>query len=544
MLVTLVLAFMLMTAGVVFAVGSTPQAITFAALGNKTYGDAAFTVSASADSGLPVSLVASGGYCVGSGTVSATITITGVGTCTVTASQAGDATYAAATPVGQTFSISKANQTITFAALANKAYADPPFTVSATASSGLAVAFSVAGNCTSGGNNGATITITGLGICAVTASQVGNANYNAASVVVQPFTVNKATLIVTAANQSKVYGEATPTLTFTYSGFKGYESASVLTTAPTCTTDAGQYANAGIYLITCSGGVDDNYAFGYVPGFLTIAKATLTVIAANHSKAYGAVNPVLTFTYYGFKGTDNAATLSRAPSCRTTATQSSPVGSYPVTCSGGMDDNYAFSFVSGSLTVTPVLPSAPLAPAGSPDNRAVRVSWLAPSSHGGGITDYVVQYRRKGYATWVVFPDGVSPDRHAQVTGLSNRVLYQFRVAACNGAGTGPWSAVMEMRAGVPTSPQAVVPTPTSRQVQLSWQSPTSDGGAAISDYMVQYRRKGTATWIAFADGVSAALHAHVTGLANGVVYQFRVVAVNARGTGMWSTVVEAQPRA
>src|SRR5207245_250677 len=94
------------------------QTITFGALPNKTYGDPDFTVSASASSGLTVSFAAAGN-CTISGV---TIHITGPGSCTVTCSQLGDASYNAAPNVSQGFSIAKGNQTIAFAALANKTY--------------------------------------------------------------------------------------------------------------------------------------------------------------------------------------------------------------------------------------------------------------------------------------------------------------------------------------------------------------------------------------------------------------------------------------
>jgi hypothetical protein len=83
------------------------QTIDFEKLGNKTYGDATFTVSATATSGLPVSFAASGECSVASGTV----TITGAGSCTITASQAGDGQYNAAANVEQSFSIARAQST-------------------------------------------------------------------------------------------------------------------------------------------------------------------------------------------------------------------------------------------------------------------------------------------------------------------------------------------------------------------------------------------------------------------------------------------------
>src|SRR2546428_8775748 len=65
------------------------QTITFGALANKTWGDADFGVSATASSGLTVSLSALGN-CMISGS---TVHITSAGSCTITASQAGDSNY-------------------------------------------------------------------------------------------------------------------------------------------------------------------------------------------------------------------------------------------------------------------------------------------------------------------------------------------------------------------------------------------------------------------------------------------------------------------
>jgi hypothetical protein len=47
------------------------------------------------------------------------------------------------------------------------------------------------------------------------------------------------------------------------------------------------------------------------------------------------------------------AVVTTQPTCTTTATASSPVGSYPTTCSGGVAPNYTFDYVAGALTVTP-----------------------------------------------------------------------------------------------------------------------------------------------------------------------------------------------
>lgn len=73
-----------------------------------------------------------------------------------------------------------ANQTITFTPIPNKRTSNPPFAVSATASSGLAVTFSsqTPGVCTVAGNM---VTIVAAGNCTIRASQAGNGSFNPAT---------------------------------------------------------------------------------------------------------------------------------------------------------------------------------------------------------------------------------------------------------------------------------------------------------------------------------------------------------------------------
>jgi hypothetical protein len=161
-----------------FDISKTGQTITFGALSSKQYGDPPFTVSATSSSGLSITFSASGNCTL----VSRTVTITAAGSCTVTANQVGDPTFGAAPPQPQSFPILKANQTINFGALPTKRFGDPPFTISATASSSLPVTFSVSGACTLAGT---TVTLTGASGCSIKASQAGNGNYNPAPDVLQ-----------------------------------------------------------------------------------------------------------------------------------------------------------------------------------------------------------------------------------------------------------------------------------------------------------------------------------------------------------------------
>jgi gliding motility-associated-like protein len=186
----------------------------------------------------------------------------------------------------------------------------------------------------------------------ITAGGAVSANY---TITYQPgtLTVTPAALTITANNQTKVYGAALPTLTVSYSGFVGTDDASSLTTAPIISTAAVTTSPVNTYPITASGAVSANYTFTYQPGTLTVSPAALTITANDANKVYGAPVPVLSVSYSGFVGTDDASSLTTAPIISTTAVVNSPVNTYPITASGAVSSNYTFVYQPGTLTVSP-----------------------------------------------------------------------------------------------------------------------------------------------------------------------------------------------
>jgi hypothetical protein len=160
------------------------QEITFDFLDDGTYGDPDFDVGAFASSNLDVTFTASGNCTV----AGVTLHITGAGSCTLTASQPGDSNFNAAPSRLEAFAIAKADQEITFDPLEDKALGDPDFTVAATADSDLPVSFRATGTCTV---RGVRVHLTARGRCTLTASQPGNANYNAAANVSRGFAITR-----------------------------------------------------------------------------------------------------------------------------------------------------------------------------------------------------------------------------------------------------------------------------------------------------------------------------------------------------------------
>jgi hypothetical protein len=91
-------------------------------------------------------------------------------------------------------------------------------------------------------------------------------NYVAGSASVTP-----APLTITASSpSSQTVDTAIPAITPSYSGFVNGDTASSLTTAPTCSTAATTASPAGTYATNCSGAADPNYTITYVPGTLVL----------------------------------------------------------------------------------------------------------------------------------------------------------------------------------------------------------------------------------------------------------------------------------
>jgi hypothetical protein len=112
--------------------------------------------------------------------------------------------------------------------------------------------------------------------------------------------------------------------------------------------------SAGTHAVSVAYTSSNGYAAANAgPTNLNVAQAPLTVTANNTSMPLGGPLPTFTASYSGFENGDTMSSLSGSPSFSTTATNSSPAGTYPITVTQGTlsDSNYALSFVSGTLSV-------------------------------------------------------------------------------------------------------------------------------------------------------------------------------------------------
>ncbi len=183
---------------------STPPAGARVGAGN-------YTVQASASSGLPVAFSpGSAAVCTVSGSTVAFVT---AGTCVVDASQGGNSTYAPAAPASQSFTVAAAyqSQTITFTSTppAGARVGAGNYTVQASASSGLPVAFS-SGSASVCTVSGSTVVFGAAGTCVVDASQGGNSTYAPAAPASQSFTVAAAAALAAAPRSSANSAPSSP----------------------------------------------------------------------------------------------------------------------------------------------------------------------------------------------------------------------------------------------------------------------------------------------------------------------------------------------
>ncbi|NHI03707.1 hypothetical protein DYY67_0777 [Candidatus Nitrosotalea sp. TS] len=188
-------------------------------------------------------------------------------------------------------------------------------------------------------------------------------------------------------------------------------------------------------------------------------------------------------------------------------------------------------------TVAGDVPAQTTAPAASAlAGDKISLSWNAPISNGYSITGYEIDSSTDGGTTWSpVVANTASSATSYTVSGLTSGTLYQFRIEAINQLGTGSAgvSSLAVTAGDVPA--QTTAPTIMGQpggSVFLSWIAPISNGYSIIQ-YEIDYSTDGTTWSPVVANTASSATSYTVSGLTSGTLYQFRIEATNALGTGL-----------
>ncbi|MDR0417189.1 MAG: fibronectin type III domain-containing protein, partial [Propionibacteriaceae bacterium] len=192
-------------------------------------------------------------------------------------------------------------------------------------------------------------------------------------------------------------------------------------------------------------------------------------------------------------------------------------------------------------------PGAPTGLTAGAGDTVVGLRWTTPADDGGSaVTKYAVAWRPAGTAFWQTqVTAGAEP--WAVVGGLANGASYEFKVAAFNAIGVGPWSASQSATptAGAgkaPGAPADLTATPGNTEVGLKWTAPDGNG-SPVTSYVMAYKPSASSAWT-LVDAPADLTMATVRDLVNGTSYDFKVAAVNAVAVGPWSAVKSATPSA
>ena len=228
---------------------------------------------------------------------------------------------------------------------------------------------------------------------------------------------------------------------------------------------------------------------------------------------------------------------------------------FRVSATNSVGTGTASSVASATPTAssTPVNPppGPPIELSARPGSGQVSLSWKPPWDDGGiPITGYTVEYKQSSVSDWSGASMASVTETNAVVAGLTNGVSYDFRVRARSSAGAGDPSAEVSATPTASSTPGTQVPgAPTDLsaragdgQVSLSWAAPANDGGSEVTGYTVEYLQSSESDWSGASTVSASGTSATVTGLTNGVSYDFRVSATNSVGTGEASAVVSATP--
>jgi hypothetical protein len=194
-----------------------------------------------------------------------------------------------------------------------------------------------------------------------------------------------------------------------------------------------------------------------------------------------------------------------------------------------------YSTVSSGVRPASVPPVVSSVTAGS---GSLTFTWNA-ITHGGD--NYRVYYGTDSTFNSAYTYTGTTATSYT-ATGLTNGTTYYFRVAGWNNAAipdqiaTTDWSTNASGVPGAASAPTSLTVSSGRTGMSVSWTAPSSNGGSAITDYVVQYATTSGGSYTTFSDGTSTTASATITGLTAGSTYYVRVAAVTSLSTGTYSS--------
>ena len=306
----------------------------------------------------------------------------------------------------------------------------------------------------------------------------------------------------------------------------------VLQSAGQVVASAGHFV-AGVVVATGIGAATVIVAAHTGPHNGPTAAASAPVhVPATHGASQGTKVPAPTPDAGGSAAPTTTATPSPNPTTPTT-TPGLPAAAVPPPPTAATSPAPVVSPTPApSPSVTPAaLPGVPTGLSVAGGDSQVTVGWSAPASNGGSaITGYVVTPFIGGVPQPAIVYASTATVQ--TIGGLTNGTTYTFTVAATNGVGLGNPSAPSPSvtPAALPGVPTGLSVAGGDSQVTVGWSAPASNGGSAITGYVVTPFIGGVPQpAIVYA---STATVQTIGGLTNGTTYTFTVAATNGVGLG------------
>src|SRR5205807_452840 len=150
----------------------------------------------------------------------------------------------------------------------------------------------------------------------------------------------------------------------------------------------------------------------------------------------------------------------------------------------------------------------------------VTLAWQAPSNGGSPITNYKI-YRSSSSGTEGLYTTIGNVTSYTN-TGLANGATYYYKVSAVNSIGTSSLSNEAST-----FTPRNLVAAASNGQIALSWTTPSTNGGSAITNYKI-YRGTSSNTETFLAQTGNSTTSYTDTAVISGQTYYYKVTAVNS----------------